>query len=232
MAEMRFGLRKLTLLDYPGVVACTVFTCGCNFRCPFCHNPDLVIGKAADLEFGFADVLEFLESRKKVLDGICITGGEPLLHDESVLLAQAAKAMGYRVKLDTNGSFPGKLGELLKYGVADYVAMDIKNSPEKYRETSGADFLEQVKQSVGLLMDGDVEYEFRTTVTGALHEPADFAAIGGWIAGAKRYFLQGFVDSGAILGGEAGRFEISDEKLNACLAEAKKFVPSAEIRGR
>ena len=135
---MRFGLRKLTLLDYPGQVACTVFTCGCNFRCPFCHNPVLVTGSMADLEYSFADILEFLEKRGKQLDAVCITGGEPLMHEESVLLAQAAKAMGYRVKLDTNGSFPQQLEELIGSKAVDFVAMDIKNSPEKYAQTSGA----------------------------------------------------------------------------------------------
>ena len=229
---MRFGLQKLTLLDYPGLVACTVFTCGCNFRCPFCHNPALVTGSQEDLEYSFAELLEFLESRRKQLDGICLTGGEPLLYEESVMLMQAARAMGYRVKLDTNGSFPDRLAAVLADNAADYVAMDIKNSPEKYELTSGAKVLEKVQRSVELLKSGNCGYEFRTTVTGNLHEKADFAAIGSWLAGTERYFLQGFRDSGAILAGDAAPFAVSDEKLREFLAEVKKFIPAAEIRGR
>ena len=229
---MRFGLHKLTLLDYPGLVACTIFTCGCNFRCPFCHNPALVNGRTADLEYSFAEVLEFLETRGRRLDGICVTGGEPLLHEDTVLLMQAAKAMGFRVKLDTNGSFPELLAELLREKAVDYVAMDIKNSPQKYELTSGMDCWEKVKESAGLLMGGKVDYEFRTTVTGNLHETADFAAIGRELAGAEHYFLQPFKDSGAILGGRAEQFEVTDRQLNDFLTEVKKFIPAAEVRGR
>ena len=229
---MRFGLRKLTLLDYPGVVACTVFTCGCNFRCPFCHNPVLVTGREDDLECSFGDVLEFLEQRRDRLEGVCVTGGEPLLHKDSVLFMQAAKALGYRVKLDTNGSFPEKLQELLQEEAVDFVAMDIKNSPEKYAVTSGISNWEKVKESVELLKKSSVEHEFRTTVTGNLHEVSDFTAIGRWLAGEKRYFLQGFKDSGDILGGESEKFAVSDRQLKEFLAEVRKFIPTAEIRGR
>jgi pyruvate formate lyase activating enzyme len=229
---MRFGLRKLTLLDYPGKVACTVFTCGCNFRCPFCHNPLLVTGSMEDLEYSFADILEFLETRGRHLDGVCITGGEPLLHEETILLAQAAKAMGYRVKLDTNGSFPERLQELLTAKEIDFVAMDVKNSPEKYALTSGIKNWEAVRQSVDMLLHGDVDYEFRTTVTGNLHEKSDFVSIGRWLAGAKRYFLQGFKDSGDILAGNPLPFEVSSEKLEEFLAAVREFIPLAEIRGR
>ena len=229
---MRFGLRKLTLLDYPGYLACTVFTCGCNFRCPFCHNPVLVTGSESDLECSFADILEFLEERGKRLDGICITGGEPLLHRDTLLLAQAAKALGYKVKLDTNGTFPDRLQELLDGGFADFVAMDIKNSPAKYALTSGVDNWAPVQESVKMLLGGGVDYEVRTTVTGNLHETADFTAIGQWLTGAKRYFLQGFKDSGDILGGDAEKFAVSDEKLKEFLTEVRKFIPVAEIRGR
>ena len=229
---MRFGLRKLTLLDYPGLVACTVFTCGCNFRCPFCHNPVLVTGKEDDLECSFGEVLEFLENRKDRLEGVCVTGGEPLLHKESVLFIQAAKALGYKVKLDTNGSFPERLRELLIDNAVDFVAMDIKNSPAKYAVTSGIDNWEMVKESVELLKNSSIEHEFRTTVTGNLHEKSDFTAIGQWLTGERRYFLQGFKDSGEILGGEGEKFAVSDEQLKEFLAEVRKFIPAAEIRGR
>jgi len=220
------------LLDYPGQVACTVFTCGCNFRCPFCHNPALVVGRDDSLTHSFADVLAFLESRHRQLDAICLTGGEPLLHEESLLLMQAAKAMGYRVKLDTNGSKPDLLRQAVADGSVDYVAMDIKNSPEKYAVTSGVDMLDAVRASVAFLQEGHVRCEFRTTVTGCLHEAADFAAIGQWLAGAERYFLQGFKDSGDILGGDPAPFAVSDEQLEEFLAVVRAFIPSAEIRGR
>lgn len=228
---MRFGVRKLTLLDYPGQVACTVFTCGCNFRCPFCHNPLLVTGREEDLEYSFAEILEFLESRSSRLDAVCITGGEPLMHEASSLLAMAAKALGYRVKLDTNGSYPERLKELVAEGSVDFVAMDIKNSPLKYAVTSGIKNWEKVRESVDFLLSGGVDYEFRTTVTGNLHTPEDFVEIGEWLRGAKRYFLQGFKDSGMILGGDAAPFAVDDEMLRECLRTVKKLVPSAEIRG-
>lgn len=229
---MRFSLRKLTLLDYPGHVACTVFTGGCNFRCPFCHNPSLVTAAAGDLEFTMGDILEFLEKRSGQLDGICITGGEPLLHRDTLLLAQAAKALNYSVKLDTNGSFPELLNEVLAEKMIDYVAMDIKNSPAKYAVTTGINVLEKVRKSVDLLKTAAVEHEFRTTVTGNLHETADFIEIGKWLTGEKRYFLQPFADSGAILGGDPGQFTVSDARLQEFLDAVRNFIPAAEIRGR
>ena len=214
------------------MVACTVFTCGCNFRCPFCHNPALVMGSMADLEYSFADVLEFLEQRGRQLDAVCITGGEPLLYEESALLAQSAKAMGFKVKLDTNGSFPDRLQKLVAENAVDFVAMDIKNSPEKYALTSGVKNWEKVRESVSFLLQGQIDYEFRTTVTGNLHEKSDFVSIGEWLVGAKRYFLQAFKDSGMILAGNAADFAVSDAQLAEFLAAVKKFVPTAEIRGR
>ena len=229
--KMRFGLRKLTLLDYPGKIACTVFTCGCNFRCPFCHNPALVTGSEADLEYSFGEVLEFLENRTSQLEGVCVTGGEPLLHKESVLFIEAAKALGYKVKLDTNCTFPERLQELLTGNMVDFVAMDIKNSPEKYAVTSGVKCWQSVEKSVELLKNSTIDHEFRTTVTGNLHTVSDFTAIGRWLKGTERYFLQGFKDSGEILGGESEKFAVSNEQLSEFLAEIRKFIPTAQIRG-
>ena len=229
---MRFGLQKLTLLDYPEQVACTVFTCGCNFRCPFCHNPVLVTGRDEDMQYSFGEILEFLEDRTGRLDGVCVTGGEPLMHRDTVLFVQAAKALGYKVKLDTNGSYPERLQELLADDAVDFVAMDIKNSPAKYAETCGIPNWEKVRESVELLKKSSVDHEFRTTVTGNLHEKSDFTAIGSWLAGEKRYFLQGFKDSGEILGGDSERFAVSNEQLKEFLDEVRKFIPSAQIRGR
>lgn len=228
---MMFGLQKLTLLDYPGKVACTVFCSGCNFRCPFCHNPALATGNESILDYSFSDIISFLESRQKKLDGICITGGEPLLYEETIELAERAKYMGFLVKIDTNGSNPERLRTIIEKGFADYIAMDIKNAPEKYEMTSGSKMLEQVKESVSYLLQDKVDYEFRTTVTGNLHTAADFEKIGKWIAGAKRYFLQKFVDSGSILNGNSEDFEVSLEKMKEYKNIVRNDIPSVMLRG-
>ena len=228
---MMFGLQKLTLLDYPEKVACTVFCSGCNFRCPFCHNPALATGNESILDYSFSDIISFLESRNKKLDGICITGGEPLLYEETIELAERAKRMGFQVKIDTNGSNPERLRTVIEKRIADYIAMDIKNAPEKYEMTSGSKMLEQVKESVSYLLQDKVDYEFRTTVTGNLHTAADVKKIGQWIAGAKRYFLQKFVDSGSILNGNGEDFEVSLEKMKEYKNIIRNDIPSVMLRG-
>ena len=228
---MMFGLQKLTLLDYPEKVACTVFCSGCNFRCPFCHNPALATGNESILDYSFSDIISFLESRIKKLDGICITGGEPLLYEETIELAERAKRMGFQVKIDTNGSNPERLRTVIEKRIADYIAMDIKNAPVKYEMTSGSKMLEQVKESVSYLLQDKVDYEFRTTVTGNLHTAADFEKIGKWIAGAKRYFLQKFVDSGSILNGNSEDFEVSLEKMKEYQNIVRNDIPSVMLRG-
>ena len=229
---MRFGLQKLTLLDYPGGVACTVFCCGCNFRCPFCHNGSLVLGNEAGLELDFASMLEFLEKRRGILEGVCFTGGEFLMHSDAIDAASAAKALGYKVKVDTNGSFPEALAELMDSGSADYIAMDIKNSPQKYAVTCGRnDVLEKVKSSVDLLKQGNVDFEFRTTVTGNLHELADFEDIGKWICGAEKYFLQPFTESDDILD-KSGGFKVDGKFVDDALRVVQRYVPAAAIRGK
>ena len=230
---MRFGLQKLTLLDFPGRVACTVFSAGCNFRCPFCHNASLV-NVQTPLPYSADEIRSFLKKRQGVLDGVCFTGGEPLLGDGVIELVLAAKELGYQVKVDTNGSFPERLQKILDEKIADYVAMDIKSSPERYEVVCGnVNMLDAVRRSVELLKSSAVPFEFRTTVTGNLHRVEDFAAIGQWIAPVERYFLQGYVDSGDILQqSNAESFAVSNEMLQACLAEVQKFVPQAAIRGR
>lgn len=221
------GLQKLTLLDFPGHVACTVFLQGCNFRCPFCHNASLVLGKDGIRE---DEVLSFLKKRRGLLDGVAITGGEPLLSNDIDALLEKIKALGYCVKLDTNGSFPEKLFSLMERGLVDYVAMDVKNAREKYDRTAGASgFLPAVEESIALLKRGLIPYEFRTTVVNELHEPEDFFLIGQWLAGAQAYFLQGFVDSGNLL--SSGLHAASKEKMELCRAEAAKHLHKVEIRG-
>ena len=225
------GLQKMTLLDFPGRVACTVFTVGCNFRCPFCHNSSLVL--APDVpELCRDDFFAFLKKRQGLLDGVAITGGEPLLHPDMPEFLEAIRALGYAVKLDTNGAFPDRLELILRRGLADYVAMDVKNSPEKYELTAGvAGILPKVEQSVQLLLSGKTPFEFRTTLVDELHEPEDFAAIGQWIEGAERYFIQGFADSGDILAGSDRFHAASPEKAKQCLETVRPFVPNAQLRG-
>ena len=220
------GLQKLTLLDFPGNVACTVFLQGCNFRCPFCHNSALVLGTEAITR---ESVLAFLKQRQGLLDGVAITGGEPLLSAGLEDFLREIRSLGYKIKLDTNGCFPKRLEQIISAGLADYVAMDIKNAPEKYDLTAGAvGFLPAVRESASLLLDGKISYEIRTTVD-ELHEPEDFHAIGQWLSGAQQYFLQCFTDSGEIL--QPGLHAPSKEKLEKCLAIAGQYISNTHIRG-
>ena len=226
------GMQKLTLLDYPGKIACTVFLSGCNFRCPYCHNPSLVLPeKINTTEIPAAELLHFLEKRKGMLDGVCVTGGEPTLHRELPSLLWQIRNMGFSVKLDTNGTNPVLLEQLICDDLLDYVAMDIKNSPLRYSETCGGiDLLAQVKKSAALLMDDPVEYEFRTTVCAPLHTPQDMDAIGRWLKGAKRYFLQPFVESGALVGG--GVRPLNEEEIKALRDSVLPYIPNTWIRGQ
>ena len=224
------GLQKMTLLDFPGRVACTVFLGGCDFRCPFCHNFELADGTAKPV-MDDAALFAFLEKRRGLLDGVAVTGGEPCLHPGLPELLRHIRDMGYAVKLDTNGAHPLRLEAILREGLADYVAMDIKNSPEKYARTAGLEKLDltPVRRSVDLLMASPVDYEFRTTVVDELHEANDFEAIGAWIAGAKRYFLQAFTDRESVP--FADLHAPSAEKLRAYADVARRFVPDTRLRG-
>ena len=225
----KYGLQKMTLLDYPGCVAATVFTPGCNFACPFCHNAGLVNG-TAELTNG-EELAKFLRKRAGILEGICITGGEPLLHDEIFSLMEEARSLGYRVKLDTNGYLPEKLGSVLEKGLADFVAMDIKNTPEKYGETVHKPDLdmEKIRESIRLLKSGDTPFEFRTTVVAPFHTIRDFDAIGKWIGNVQQYYLQKFVESGDLLGEGVRGF--SDEEMRQALDCIRKHIPNARLRG-
>ena len=225
------GFQKMTMLDFPGKVACTAFTAGCNFRCPFCHNASLVTKINNEEKYSQEEIFDYLNKRKGVLDGICITGGEPLLYDGIVEFIKKARELGLLVKLDTNGSFPEKLKYLIDNGLVDYVAMDIKNSKEKYAETIGLKEydLSNVEKSVAILLEGKVEYEFRTTIVAEYHTTQDIVAIGNWIKGAKRYFLQNFVDSGNLIGSDM--HAVSKDFMKELQIEAAKFVEKVELRG-
>ena len=200
------GMQKLTLLDFPGVVACTLFTAGCNFRCPWCHNAGLVLpDEMSDRLIESEEVLSFLEKRKGILDGVCVTGGEPLLQAKLPYFLRRVKGLGYRVKLDTNGSFPERLEALVRENLVDRVAMDIKNGPSRYAETVGRKNLDlsAVTASKDFLLSDPVDYEFRTTVVRGLHTEESLLEAADWIAGAKQWFLQQFKDSGSLIHGEA-----------------------------
>ena len=224
------GLQKMTLLDYPGKVACTVFLGGCDFRCPFCHNGELVLSPAP-AEMNQEELLAFLKKRQGLLDGVCITGGEPLLRPDLPQLLEAMKALGYPVKLDTNGSHPRELVDLVERKLVDYVAMDVKNSPERYPETVGVPGLDvgPIRESVGFLLEGLVDYEFRTTVVRELHDEDSFRAIGPWLSGAKRYFLQSFVDRDTVI--QEGLHPWDRDHLQGFAALVRPWVPSVELRG-
>jgi len=231
-----YGLQKLTLLDYPGKVACTLFTAGCNFRCPFCHNAALVTHHFSSPAYSEEDILSFLAKRKGILDGVCITGGEPLLHTDLPAFLGAVKNLGYAVKLDTNGSFPKRLISLVEEGLVDTVAMDIKNSPERYAETCGLASvdIESISQSIRFLLSDPIAYEFRTTVVRELHTMEDIENIGKWIRGARQYYLQHFVDSGNLLGSTAGvctLHAVSKEEMTLMTNFLRKYVQNADIRG-
>ena len=225
------GLQKLTLLDYPGCVAATVFTQGCNLRCPFCHNASLVV-RPAESGISLAEFEEFLKRRSGILDGICVTGGEPLIHPEIRSLLELIRSYGFKIKLDTNGFFPDTLVSLVNDGLVDYVAMDIKSSPEGYPLACGktdVDILPIIR-SIEFLINGSIPYEFRTTAVGGIHTAKDFAEIGRLIQGAERYYIQIYTDSGDIIKKE-GLSAPSAEDAEAFLTAVKPFVGNAALRG-
>ncbi len=225
-----YGLQKMTLLDYPGHVGCTVFTGGCDFRCPFCHNYELACASIPPV-MEEEELFSFLEKRRGLLDAVTITGGEPCLNVSLPGLIRKIRDMGFLVKLDTNGYHPDMLRAFVEEGNVDYVAMDIKNSPEKYAVTAGVPSvdLERIKESIRILLDGSVSYEFRTTVVKELHEAGDFDGIGEMIRGADQYYLQIFTDRDTVPYAQLHAPE--KEELASFLAVVQRYVPSAQIRG-
>lgn len=225
------GLNKTTLLDYPEHVAATVFTGGCNFCCPFCHNADLVLHSGAFPTLSEEEVLAFLQKRKNVLTGVCITGGEPTLQPDLPDFIRRVKELGYLVKLDTNGYRPEVLKSLLEEKLLDYVAMDIKNSKDKYDMTVGKESTDiaRIEESVELLKGGNIPYEFRTTVVRELHTEADFEAIGEWIQGTENYFLQSYRDNDNVI--QKGFTAYTREDLEGFVKKLKKYINRVELRG-
>ena len=226
------GLQKLAMVDFPEKLAATVFTGGCNLRCPFCHNALLVNRLEENPEtHSTEEVLAFLKKRKGFLDGVVLSGGEPLLAAGAAEFLAAVKGLGFAVKLDTNGCYPDRLKEILDQGLVDYVAMDIKNSREKYAETVGIPGFDitPIEQSVRLLQSSGVDFEFRTTVVKEFHTAQDFVSIGQWLAGSPRYFLQQFVDSGYLVG--TGCTAVEPLELQAFADLARPFFNLVEVRG-
>ena len=225
------GLQKLAMVDYPGKLAATVFTGGCNLRCPFCHNALLVTRLDESPALDPGEVLDFLSSRRKLLDGVVLSGGEPLLQPDAADFLRQVRAMGFAVKLDTNGCFPDRLAAILEEGLADYVAMDIKNSLGKYAATSGLAAMDTVpvEESVRLLRASGVDHEFRTTAVRELHTAVDFASIGRWLEGAPRYYLQNFVDSGGLI--QEGFHGFTPQELEGFADMLRPCFGRVEVRG-
>lgn len=225
------GLQKLTLLDFPEHMACTVFLGGCNFRCPFCHNSSLVIDVDDTPQITEEEFFAFLKKRQGILDGVCITGGEPTLQPKLESFIYKVKELGYSVKLDTNGFLPDKLISLVQKGLVDYVAMDIKSSLSGYSEATGIKNinLEPIKKSVDFLLSKKVPYEFRTTVVKELHTEKEMQDIALWLVGDSNYYLQHFVDSGDLIADGLNGYDESEMKN--LLKIVKKHLPNAKIRG-
>lgn len=225
------GLQKTTLLDFPGRVAATLFTGGCNFRCPFCHNSGLLSGDA-EAAYSVREILQFLEKRKRILEGVCITGGEPTLQPDLEDFIRDIRSLGLAVKLDTNGYRPDVLKALCQKGLLDYAAMDIKAGRDRYETAAGICGLDmkRIDESIRFLLEGHLPYELRTTVVRGIHEAEDFRQIGPWIKGCRRYFLQAFKDSGDILVPQAYD-AFSAEEMRAFMELVRPYAEEVSLRG-
>lgn len=230
------GFLPTTMLDYPGRLACTVFTCGCNLRCPFCQNGSLVLPALFEDPLDTGDVIAHIKKRRNILEGVCITGGEPTLHADLPDLIMLIKDLGLPVKLDSNGSNPAMIKKLYEDGMIDMIAMDIKAAPSKYAAVCGLKEIDlsPYEESVRYIMECGIEYEFRTTLVKGLHDMSDMEGIGRWLSGAKAYTLQSYKKSDGVISvieGSAGRFmTFSDEELSEMLKTVQKHIPCASLR--
>lgn len=226
-----YGLNKTTLLDYPGRVAATIFLGGCNFRCPFCQNSSLILDPGSQPEIPEEEVLSFLKKRKGILEGVCVTGGEPTLSPELPAFLKKIRTLSYPIKLDTNGTRPKLLKSLAEQELIQMTAVDIKACPDNYPSLCGMlhPDLNAVKETVEFLKNGTLDYEFRTTVVRELHSEKDFIEIGQWLSGAKAYYLQAYRDSGEVL--QPGFSSYTREELMYFREILKRTIPLVEIRG-
>jgi pyruvate formate lyase activating enzyme len=226
------GIQKTTLLDYPGKIASIIFLAGCNFRCPYCQNPSLVNGYEELPTIPEGEVIEFLRSRLKWLDGVCITGGEPTLHRDLPGFISKVKKEGLLVKLDTNGSNPGMLEGLLGEGLLDYIAMDIKAPIHRYAEVVKAEVdLNKIQKSVEMIRGSGLDYEFRTTVVPGLLGEEDIAGITNWLKGSKKYYLQQFRNHDTLDNAFREVPPYTPEELHSLAAIASKGFETCEVRG-
>ena len=225
------GIQKLSLLDYPDKTCATLFTAGCNFRCPFCHNRRLVINPSEAEEISEDEILSFLKKRQGLLDGVCITGGEPLLQHGIEDFIKKVRGLGFEIKLDTNGYFPDRLAALLVSGMIDFVAMDIKNSLPRYAETAGLPALDTsvIERSIAIIRESGVPYEFRTTVVRELHTKEDILDIAALLKGSARYALQIFKDSGELI--KDGLSAYSEEEMEELADAVRPFFGEVIIKG-
>lgn len=225
------GFNKTTLLDYPEHLAATIFTGGCNFRCPFCHNAELVLNPGAQPLISEEEVLGYLDKRRGILEGVCITGGEPTLQADLPDFARKIKEKGFLVKLDTNGYRPEVLWQLLEAGLLDYVAMDIKASKENYAKAAGVQKIDlsRIEESVAMVLSSGIDYEFRTTVVKGIHEPEEFEAVGRWLAGSKKYFLQAFRENENVM--QEGFAAFSGEEMEGMAERARNYIDKVSVRG-
>ena len=225
------GLQKLTLLDFPGRLAATVFVGGCNFRCPFCHNASLVLSERFGDSLDEGEVLEFLDSRRGKLGGVCISGGEPTLQPDLCAFIIKVREMGFAVKLDTNGYRPEVLAKLIGEGLLDYIAMDVKNSLGKYAETAGVKFFDtgKIEESIALIRESGIPHEFRTTLVKELHTAESVSEIAELIGRDENYYLQRFTDSGDLV--EEGFSGHSESEIQKIFSEVKKKIPTVSLRG-
>lgn len=224
------GLEKCTLIDYPGKVACMAYTIGCNFRCPYCHNPELV-DETVETQITEEEVLEFLRSRKKMLDGLVVTGGEPTMHSDLLCFIQKVKKIGYLVKLDSNGTNPSVLKEAISKKLVDYIAMDIKSTMSKYSQTVARPVdVAAIRESIQIIMSSGIEYEFRTTVVKALMAPEDFHEIGREIRGARVYFLQKFIPTKILNPQFKKKVTYNDEEFKSFQEIMNTYVTHCGIR--
>lgn len=227
------GLQKLTLLDFPGKAAATVFTPGCNLRCPFCHNAPLVISSSGQFPaIDESEVFSLLAKRQGLLDGVCITGGEPLLQPDIVAFCARIKQAGFAVKLDTNGTFPDRLRSLVAQGLVDYVAMDVKNCRSRYADTVGIPGLDlaPIEESIGFLLCGSVSFEFRTTVMRELHSPNDLEELAQWLAPADAWYLQSFKDSDGVIAGKGAYTSYTEDELSELCEQLRAIAPGVRLR--
>ncbi len=230
------GLQKLTLIDYPGKVAAVVFTYGCNFACSFCHNPELVDAKLKykNIFISEEEFFEFLDKRKWQIEGVCITGGEPTLHRDLPEFITKIKALGFLVKLDSNGTNPEVLENLINKKMVDYIAMDIKAPLERYQEITNRQVdLAKIKKSIRMIIDkaGDYDYEFRSTVVPGFHKAEDIKAMVQLIKGAKKYYLQNFISQGKILNSDwQNKASFSKEEMEEFQKIAAPFFEFCGVR--